>query len=1270
LAATRFTAASPPATATIGIPYSYTFAAEGVGPLTFTARSGNGFTVLPAGLSLDRTTGVVSGTPTLPGTYNFVVRVENAFGGTDTDLLTIDVPAASGLVVSVATPAEGAALLSGAMPNLDFACSAAPGKALQAGVAGCGASVDGGAAVASGTPLASAVGAHTVVVTATQTDGQTTSVTRHYTVVASVSVSVTAPLNDATYLFGELPNLAFTCTPAAGAALAAGLAGCSASIDGGAPVASGAALAEALGPHTVVVTATQTDGLTVSKVIDYSVTIVELLSPTDGQNFRVGSPLPNLEFRCVGFGGTLKPGQDGCYATIDHGPQVASGSPLVATIAPHVIQVFGVQTDGQVRGDQFQYFVLPAAGPSVVLTTPTPNAVYHADAMPVLDFSCTPGDGGTLKPGLEGCSASLDHGAPVADGAALPATLGQHNVGVTVTQTDGQVSVTGASYRVVGPAPTVTVTTPAEGARYPVNAVPNLDFSCAPAAGQAIFEFHGCYAKVDGVDEFLSSGATLARSIGDHTVVVTAVQTDDQSVSVTRHYTITGVPPTAVLREPSSSTPPTYSLGAVPNVDFDCSPGQGGTLKAGVAGCGASIDGGPAVADGAPLAGAVGAHTVVLTATQTDGLTVTVNGSYTVVDDTPTVTVTSPREGAEFTTAALPVLVFSCAPVAGGTLADGLAGCSASVDGGAAAAPGSNLAASVGAHSVVVTATQTNGKTSSVTRHYTVIAPPPPTVSVTTPSDGATFSFGSVPVLAFSCVAGRDGTLEASGGCSASIDGAAPVASGSALTGSVGSHSVVVTATQTDGQTASVTRGYTVTALPPTAVLTTPADGATLTAGSLPALDFACTAGGGGTLSDCSASVDGGAAVAAGAALAGSVGAHTVVVTATQTDGQHVSVTHGYTVNAAAPAAVLTTPAEGATFTIGSVPALGYSCTAGAGGALSDGLAGCSASIDGGAAVASGSALAGALGAHSVVVTATQTDGQHVSVTHGYTVSAKAAQAITFTSTAPTDARVGAPAYTVTATGGASGQPVVLSLDAASTGCALAGASVTFPHPGTCVIDADQAGTADFEAAPRVQQSFTVAKGAQAIAFTSTAPTDARVGGTPYVVAATGGPSGQPVTFSLASTSTGCSLNGTTVTFTAPGTCVIDADQAGTADYDAAPRAQQSFVVMAKQPQAITFTSTPPFKPIPGGTYTVQATGGASGNPVTFSLDPSSTGCTLNGSRVTFVAGGTCVINADQAGNGAYLPAPRVHQSFVIYGPTIPPPPVFPPPLPFPTRPG
>jgi probable HAF family extracellular repeat protein len=82
-------------------------------------------------------------------------------------------------------------------------------------------------------------------------------------------------------------------------------------------------------------------------------------------------------------------------------------------------------------------------------------------------------------------------------------------------------------------------------------------------------------------------------------------------------------------------------------------------------------------------------------------------------------------------------------------------------------------------------------------------------------------------------------------------------------------------------------------------------------------------------------------------------------------------------------------------------------------------------------------------------------------------------------------------------------------------------------------------------------------------------------------------------------------------------------------------------------PQSITFASSPPNSAIAGGTYTVSATGGASGNAVTFtSLAP--TVCSVAGNAVSFDAGGTCTIAADQPGGVGYLAAAQVTQTFDI----------------------
>ena len=83
-------------------------------------------------------------------------------------------------------------------------------------------------------------------------------------------------------------------------------------------------------------------------------------------------------------------------------------------------------------------------------------------------------------------------------------------------------------------------------------------------------------------------------------------------------------------------------------------------------------------------------------------------------------------------------------------------------------------------------------------------------------------------------------------------------------------------------------------------------------------------------------------------------------------------------------------------------------------------------------------------------------------------------QTITFTSTAPSNAEVGGPTYTPTATA-TSGLSVVFTIDAsASSVCSISAGEVSFLAAGTCVINANQEGDANYQAAPQVQQSFTV----------------------------------------------------------------------------------------------------------------------------------------------------------------------------------------------------
>jgi probable HAF family extracellular repeat protein len=160
----------------------------------------------------------------------------------------------------------------------------------------------------------------------------------------------------------------------------------------------------------------------------------------------------------------------------------------------------------------------------------------------------------------------------------------------------------------------------------------------------------------------------------------------------------------------------------------------------------------------------------------------------------------------------------------------------------------------------------------------------------------------------------------------------------------------------------------------------------------------------------------------------------------------------------------------------------------------------------------------------------------------------------------------------------------------------------------------------------------------QTIAF---APLAARTyGDAAFAVSATGGASGNPVTFAA---SGACTLAGDLVSLTGAGSCTVTASQAGNSNYSAAADVAQTFTV-AQASQTITFGALAN-RTYGDAAFAVSATGGASGNAVSFAAAGA---CSVAGNLVTITGAGSCTITATQAGNANYLPATAVPESFSI----------------------
>jgi hypothetical protein len=136
--------------------------------------------------------------------------------------------------------------------------------------------------------------------------------------------------------------------------------------------------------------------------------------------------------------------------------------------------------------------------------------------------------------------------------------------------------------------------------------------------------------------------------------------------------------------------------------------------------------------------------------------------------------------------------------------------------------------------------------------------------------------------------------------------------------------------------------------------------------------------------------------------------------------------------------------------------------------------------------------------------------------------------------------------------------------------------------------------------------------------------------------------SGLPVSFA-STTASICTVSSSTATLLAPGTCSIEASQAGNSTYAAATSVTQSFTVNLAS-QTITFAAIA--TQTAGASFALTATA-SSGLPVSYT-SADTVVCTVSSSTAMLNAAGTCTIQASQAGNSTYAAAAAVTQSFTV----------------------
>ena len=243
---------------------------------------------------------------------------------------------------------------------------------------------------------------------------------------------------------------------------------------------------------------------------------------------------------------------------------------------------------------------------------------------------------------------------------------------------------------------------------------------------------------------------------------------------------------------------------------------------------------------------------------------------------------------------------------------------------------------------------------------------------------------------------------------------------------------------------------------------------------------------------------------------------------------------------------------------------------------------------------------------------------------------------ITVTSpTSPDNVAYGSGTVPITASS-TSGQPIAYSTTTPGVCSVSTTGVVTTLSTGVCTVNLNQPAAGNYAAAG--QQTVTINVGAGANTITFPALSNAVIGATPPVPAATA-TSGVAPTYTSTTMSVCTVTSAGVITDLTPGTCTITAAQGATGNYAAATSVSQSFQVT---PLTDNITVTSPASPdnVAYGSGTVPITASStSGQPIAYSTTTPGVCSVSTTGVVTTLSTGVCTVNLNQPAAGNYAAA-------------------------------
>ncbi|AGG87399.1 putative Ig domain-containing protein [Rhodanobacter denitrificans] len=791
----------------VGNAYSQAITASEASPSTFTYNVSSG--LLPTGLSLGANSGVISGTPTAGGSFNFTLTATDSGGFTGSQAYSVTVGAGT-VVLAPAALANATAETPYTHTFTANGGTAPYAYTLTAGALPAGLALSSGG-VLSGTPTAA--GSFNFTVQATDSS---TGTGAPFTASQSYALTVAAPtiaITPTTLPAGTGGAAYSQSLSAAGGSGGYTFSLASGALPPGITLSSSGTVSGTLttvGNYNFTVSATDGFGFTGSRAYTFivaapTITITPATLPNGQANVAYSQALGasggngNGSYTYSLASGALPPG-----ITLSSAGTV-SGTPTTAGNYNFTVSA----TDGfGFTGSRAYTFTV--AAPTITITPATlPNGQANVAYSQALGASGGNGSytyslaSGALPPGVTLSSSGTVSGTPT--------TAGNYNF--TVSATDGFGFTGSRAYTFIVAAPTITIT-PATLPNGQANVAYSQALGASGGNGSYIYSL-ASGALPPGIA--LGSAGTVSgrpTTAGNYNFTITA--TDGFGFTGSQAYTFTVAVPTITL---SPGILPAPAVGVAYNQTITASEGQPATftynVSSGALPIGLSLDVNSGVMSGTPTA--AGTYNFTITATDGSGFTgsqaysVTVGAGTVVLDPGALANATAETPYTHAFTASGGTAPYTYSVVAG-TLPSGLALSSTGTLSGTPTAAGS--------FNFTLRATDSSTGTSapfSGSRIYTltVAAPTIAITPATLPAGG-----GGVAYSQALSASGGSGSYTYSLASGALPPGIALSSSGtvSGTPTTVGNYSFTVTAT--DGLGFSGSQAYTFTVAAPTITIT------------------------------------------------------------------------------------------------------------------------------------------------------------------------------------------------------------------------------------------------------------------------------------------------------------------------------------------------------------------------------------------------------------------------------------------------------------------